>query len=1299
MKKRSVTRLPLTKKDKLARAQRLIVCAGTNVAMRPPFQGISDYKEEYVEKEIVRVKSMKPSRLYQKADSAVDGDTVYKLDYVEKSAPRAPSFKPVIKLQGNAHKFEGATVTKEDYTSKPIVKVQSFKPAKSYDPKASGEFSGETCSKASYKPFDAGAGPQQSCKPMIKYSDAKGEFSSNTTNKDDYVQFDTVSPAKSLKPERKYDPSSLEQFEGHSIYHEDYTEKHGERTQSMKPQRVSQSDKDRPKFDGISVSKDDFTEKHISKIASYKPVIKYDPNGNGPLEKGTLYRDDFIPKEIQLVQSCKPVRKFEDSKFPLENMTVNRESYIPKEIIKTISFKPQIQYDPNASGTFEGETTTGVDYDKKRLEGKTGITPSFKPVLKYANDKAAFDGTTTHKTDFIEHEGAGPAASVKPSQGRDTKLSPFEGKSIYTEDYDEKKAERVKQIRPGYKEYDGSTRPKFDGTSVNRETFTPKEITKTGSYKPKAVYDKNANPGLEKTSTYILDFIAKDITPVANFKPVIKRDGVQQPFEGLSECHEEFVARKGEVPASFKPQVKYDPSKNGKFEGESVQKSDFNGSRFNPQPKVVDSFKPKRVYSDSKAKFQGETTQKRDFQGHDNAQPALSLKPIRKYDASQLGAFEGQSVYTGDFEAKPIELVASMKPKNKGTSGDRPAFEKITVNRETYTPKEMCKVASYKPVIKYDPNGNGPLEKGTLYRDDFIPKEIQLVQSCKPVRKFEDSKFPLENMTVNRESYIPKEIIKTISFKPQIQYDPNASGTFEGETTTGVDYDKKRLEGKTGITPSFKPVLKYANDKAAFDGTTTHKTDFIEHEGAGPAASVKPSQGRDTKLSPFEGKSIYTEDYDEKKAERVKQIRPGYKEYDGSTRPKFDGTSVNRETFTPKEITKTGSYKPKAVYDKNANPGLEKTSTYILDFIAKDITPVANFKPVIKRDGVQQPFEGLSECHEEFVARKGEVPASFKPQVKYDPSKNGKFEGESVQKSDFNGSRFNPQPKVVDSFKPKRVYSDSKAKFQGETTQKRDFQGHDNAQPALSLKPIRKYDASQLGAFEGQSVYTGDFEAKPIELVASMKPKNKGTSGDRPGFENKTVSREEYTAKEIAKVESFKPVRKYEVPTEKLEGSTVYKSDFFEKERQNVTNYAPKVNRSNNQQPFEGSTTTGESYTKKPLQNTANFKPKLSYDPDKAGKFDGTSVMKSEFTDSKLKSAEPVKSFKPPNRYVSDRPKFEGISTQKSDFVTPEKISSPQNFKPKRSWDKNNIADFEDETTYRTDFTTPPNEPIVPSTI
>lgn len=216
-------------------------------------------------------------------------------------------------------------------------------------------------------------------------------------------------------------------------------------------------------------------------------------------------------------------------------------------------------------------------------------------------------------------------------------------------------------------------------------------------------------------------------------------------------------------------------------------------SNLNPcykQPRIPDSYAPRRCYMRPSAPVESCTTYKLSYLPSDGCQNIKSV-----------------------MNKPPPNLVPSCEP-----------MEGCTIQKLSYLPNPVCVTQPIRP-CHHDMWGQGPMQNITTQRHDYVPKPAILRQSCKPPYKFHCVEQPFENRTINRMSFLdPGRCPVAPSYAP-LKYYEKPAAKMESSTIQKMSYQPVCVPRPQ--IPPWACKGQYQKPCQKFEGTTIYRASFL----------------------------------------------------------------------------------------------------------------------------------------------------------------------------------------------------------------------------------------------------------------------------------------------------------------------------------------------------------------------------------------------------------------------------------------------------------------------------------------
>ncbi|XP_054244179.1 stabilizer of axonemal microtubules 2 [Indicator indicator] len=371
-----------------------------------------------------------------------------------------------------------------------------------------------------------------------------------------------------------------------------------------------------------------------------------------------------------------------------------------------------------------------------------------------------------------------------------------------------------------------------------------------------------------------------------------------------------------------------------------------------------------------------------------------------------------------------------------------------------------------------------------------------------------------------------------------------------------------------------------------------------------------------------------------------RSLRPK-QEYQGH-RGRMEGMTTFKSDYLPYDIVKRPfrvqeEYKPKT-------GEMELRTTYRKDYNAHKIQPVTLVRPLEREHTTGGKFDTIPTYQDDYrswaVQRRepSKVDAYQPPTVKFGNSTT--FQDEFVPKE------LNPRQ----SFKPRCVAKLSDVPFESATSHRASYIAHQLG-PKF-MRPKEEYKPSNQ-PFEGLTTHQNDFKGLPGQLAKSCKPEYTKV-GSNAQFNGVTEFQDHFQPW-LVSLPEVRKTREYVPPSGNMDLNSTTHLDYVKHKISPAVPIRPVSNQKRTNAPFQGTTTTKED-------------------------FKAWDICQQEITKKQQEIPKPTG-------------KFDDLTTFKSHYI-PYQIIPAQSFKPIHLVPRS--APFQDETTYRTEYT-PKKQNICPA--
>ncbi|KAJ8340378.1 hypothetical protein SKAU_G00350110 [Synaphobranchus kaupii] len=347
-------------------------------------EGTTTFKSDYIPHEVSRRPGRQQAE-YKPNSAEIDLETTYKLDFNSYEVQPFVPARPKERLHSKGGKLDTMPTYKEDFRPWEISKRELTKPEFTYQP-PSTKFGNSTTFQDDFAP--RGLVPRESFRPpnVAKVSDAP--FESLTSNRISFIAHPLE--ARFVKAKEEYRPSS-QPFQDHTTNRSDFQGLPGPLPKSCKP-HFAKVASDVP-FDERTEFRDSFQQWPVS-LPQFRQQAEY-VGPSVPMDLSTTSHGDFIQHTVQPFVSVKPQPRSTKSSAPFQGNTTMKDDFKAwsaqrQEMIK----RPQEMR--KASGKIEDLTTFKAHYTQHDVHPTTSCKPANAPM----KSEAPFDGGTMYRNDF-----------------------------------------------------------------------------------------------------------------------------------------------------------------------------------------------------------------------------------------------------------------------------------------------------------------------------------------------------------------------------------------------------------------------------------------------------------------------------------------------------------------------------------------------------------------------------------------------------------------------------------------------------------------------------------------------------------------------------------------------------------------------------------------------------------------------------------------------------------------------------------------------------------------------------------
>ncbi|XP_033751105.1 stabilizer of axonemal microtubules 1-like isoform X2 [Pecten maximus] len=375
--------------------------------------------------------------------------------------------------------------------------------------------------------------PRESFKPVNEA--IRGEpFMDATTQRQDYIKHPMEKPFVRVQDQYKKPDGVMDNI---TSYKKDYIEKRGA---PARPVKLDGHRQVTGKFEGEPTYKSDFKKWDLS--GRVGPVSNTDAweRPNARFEGESTMHHDYMQHAQPRRGLIKPTEATRMSDQPFFDRTDYRDSYIKHPM-------------------------------EKRF---VHATEGYKPP------KAAFDGQTTSKRDYLGHTGE-KTQSFKPEGVPFQSDAPLEDSTTNRNDYKKWPAQRPYYHAPDqYKAPEG----KMESNTTHNATYRQFPIQRSLAKRPDSA-NKARNAAFDGSTSYANDYIKWDMGQ--KNMPMVRDEyhPTDAPFEGMSTQKAHYIAHPQQPLRSFKPDNTALQS-NAKFEDGTMYRTDYTAKKVGLCPAI-----------------------------------------------------------------------------------------------------------------------------------------------------------------------------------------------------------------------------------------------------------------------------------------------------------------------------------------------------------------------------------------------------------------------------------------------------------------------------------------------------------------------------------------------------------------------------------------------------------------------------------------------------------------------------------------------------------------------------------------
>ncbi|KAI5644668.1 stabilizer of axonemal microtubules 1 isoform X1 [Phthorimaea operculella] len=381
------------------------------------------------------------------------------------------------------------------------------------------------------------------------------------------------------------------------------------------------------------------------------------------------------------------------------------------------------------------------------------------------------------------------------------------------------------------------------------------------------------------------------------------------------------------------------------------------------QPKIPESYAPRRCYMKPSAPVESCTTYKMSYLPTDGCK---NLRGVVR---------------------KPLpNLVPSCEP-----------MEGCTVQKLSYLPNPVCVTQPMRP-CNHDMWGQGPMQNLTTQRHDFVPKPCVMRESCKPPPKFHAVEQPFENRTVNKLSYLPPDKYERVkSYAPERCYEKPAA-KMDVCTTHKMSFLPNPIKKKEPLPWACKG--QYQKPCQKLDGCTTYGMSYLNagsdcrRQAIIPDSCVNPV----TPSRRFECGTVYKCSYLPTSAPIPQPVKPLSNLVPSTAAMECD--TVNKLSYLPNPVCVTQPMRP-CNHDMWGQGPMQNLTTQRHDFVPKPCAIRESCKPPHKFHNVETPMDNRTVNRLSYLdPGRNPIPSSYAPTKCYEKPA-AKMDCETVQKMSY----------------------------------------------------------------------------------------------------------------------------------------------------------------------------------------------------------------------------------------------------------------------------------------------------------
>ncbi|XP_019389241.1 PREDICTED: stabilizer of axonemal microtubules 2 isoform X1 [Crocodylus porosus] len=363
-------------------------------------------------------------------------------------------------------------------------------------------------------------------------------------------------------------------------------------------------------------------------------------------------------------------------------------------------------------------------------------------------------------------------------------------------------------------------------------------------------------------------------------------------------------------------------------------------------------------------------------------------------------------------------------------------------------------------------------------------------------------------------------------------------------------------------------------------------------------------------------------------------------------RGKMEGITTFKSDYLPYDVVKRPlqvqeEYKPK--------PGeIDLGTTYKRDYNPHKIQPVTLVRPLERKHIQRGKLDTIPTYQDDYRSWEVQRRGHNKLDHPYQPPTE-KFGNSTTFQDDFIPRELNPRQ----SFKPPCVARLSDVPFNGITSHRRSYVAHPLEPKFIRSKEEYKPSSQPL---EDLTTHRNDFKGLPGELSKSCKPEYTKV-GSNAHFNGSTEFRDCFQPWSVSLPEVRK-IKEYVPPTGNMDLNSTSHLDYVWHEICPVAPIRPVSFGRKSKVPFQGNTTMKEDFQAWDSSRQEIIKRHQEI-PKPTGKFDGLTTFKSHYLPHEII---PAQSFKPLHVALPSSARFEDETMYRTEYTTKKQDICPANY-------------------------------------